>query len=127
MYEVALFCKLHSGSRFTVHVSNALPFDYSEHTPLCLYGWPHETTSAALARNRAGVAKFAGMLLGANPRVREYAKRLGLRVDWENPGSTISKLAWLTQTERVRFRKFSLAFTVSLYWSIPRWDGPGGG
>ena len=40
-----------------VHVANAVHFDYSGYTPLCLYGWPHETTPAALARNREGVAK----------------------------------------------------------------------
>ena len=27
-----------------VHVANGLHWDYSGHTPLCLYGWPHETT-----------------------------------------------------------------------------------
>src|SRR5436190_1714688 len=26
-----------------IHVSNALHFDFSGHTPLCLYDWPHET------------------------------------------------------------------------------------
>ena len=41
-----------------VHVANAVHCDYSGYTPLCLYGWPHETTPAALARNRKGVAKF---------------------------------------------------------------------
>jgi hypothetical protein len=34
-----------------VHISNSLPLDFSGYTPLCLYGWPHETTTAALARN----------------------------------------------------------------------------
>jgi hypothetical protein len=27
-----------------VYISNALHFDYSGYTPLCLYDWPHETT-----------------------------------------------------------------------------------
>ena len=38
-----------------VHVSNSLHLDFSGYTPLCLYGWPHENTPAALARNREGV------------------------------------------------------------------------
>lgn len=42
-----------------IHVSNGLHFDYSGYAPLCLYGWPHESTPAALARNREGVAKWA--------------------------------------------------------------------
>src|SRR5580704_16451735 len=33
-----------------VHVSNSLHLDFSGYTPLCLYGWPHETTPAALAK-----------------------------------------------------------------------------
>ncbi len=28
-----------------VHVANGVHWDYSGYTPLCLYGWPHETTS----------------------------------------------------------------------------------
>src|SRR5260221_178578 len=34
-----------------VHVSNSLHLDFSGYTPLCLYGWAHETTPAALLRN----------------------------------------------------------------------------
>ena len=49
-----------------VHVSAAMHFDYSGHTPLLFYGWPHETTAAALARNRDGVAKFFQMMQEAN-------------------------------------------------------------
>jgi zeaxanthin glucosyltransferase len=41
-----------------IHVSAAMHFDYSGHTPLLFYGWHHETTAAALARNQDGVAKF---------------------------------------------------------------------
>src|SRR5262249_2280230 len=33
-----------------VHVANGLHWDYSGYTPLCLYGWPHEISPAALAR-----------------------------------------------------------------------------
>jgi len=53
-----------------VHVSNALHFDYTGYTPLCLYGWPHQTTPAALARNREGVAKFTRTL---GRKVNHYA------------------------------------------------------
>jgi zeaxanthin glucosyltransferase len=83
-----------------IHVSAALHFDYSGHTPLCLYGWPHQTTPAALARNREGVAKFTEMLEGSNAGVRAYAKSAGLKIDWKNPGSTISPLASITQVPR---------------------------
>src|ERR1700742_5205358 len=45
-----------------IHAAMALHFDYSGHTPLCIYGDRHQTTPEAIARNRKGVAKFAKML-----------------------------------------------------------------
>ena len=83
-----------------IHVSNALHFDFSGYTPLALYNWPHQITPAALARNREGVAKFAKMLEGSNAGIRAYAKSAGLEIDWEDPGSTLSPLASITQTPR---------------------------
>jgi zeaxanthin glucosyltransferase len=83
-----------------VHISNALHFDYSGYTPLCLYDWPHETTPPALARNREGAANFVRMLKQANPGVRAYAERAGLKIDWDDPGSTLSPLASITQVPR---------------------------
>ena len=80
-----------------VHVSNALYLDYSGYTPLCVYDWSHETTPAALARNRKGVAHFVRMLKQANAAVRDYAERAGLKIDWDDPGSTLSPLASITQ------------------------------
>jgi MGT family glycosyltransferase len=80
-----------------VHISNALHFDYSGYTPLCLYDWPHETTPEALARNREGVANLTRMLKKANPAIRAYAERAGLKVDWDDPGCTLSPLASITQ------------------------------
>ena len=82
------------------HVSNALHFDYTGHTPLCLYDWPHGITPTALARNRKGVANFTEILLQANGVIRAYAERVGLKVDWKDPSATISKLAWLSQTPK---------------------------
>ncbi|HTD16476.1 MAG TPA: hypothetical protein VK673_14935 [Chthoniobacterales bacterium] len=83
-----------------VHVSNALHFDYSGYTPLCVYDWPHETTPAALASNRKGLANFTGMLKQANATVRDYAERAGLKIDWDDPGSTLSPLTSITQVPR---------------------------
>jgi hypothetical protein len=39
-----------------IHVSAAMHFDFSGHTPLARYGWPHETTAAGLARNQDGIS-----------------------------------------------------------------------
>jgi zeaxanthin glucosyltransferase len=81
-----------------VHVSNGLHFDYSGWTPLCLYGWPHESTPAALARNREGVAKWANLLESVSGGIRAYAESVGLKIDWNELSSTLSPLASITQT-----------------------------
>lgn len=82
------------------HVSNALHFDYSGYTPLCVYDWSHESTPAGLARNRKGVADLTQMLKQANAGVRAFAERAGLKIDWDSPAATISELSWITQTPK---------------------------
>jgi zeaxanthin glucosyltransferase len=81
-----------------VQVSNGLHFDYSGYTPLCLYGWPHETTPAALARNREGLVKWADLLQGVNGEVRAHAQSIGLKINWNDLSSTLSPFASITQT-----------------------------
>ena len=83
-----------------VHVANALHWDYSGYTPLCFYDWPHETTSAALARNREGVAKWANLLLSVSGNLKAHAESIGLEIDWHDLSSTISPLASITQVPR---------------------------
>jgi zeaxanthin glucosyltransferase len=83
-----------------VHVANGVHWDYSGYTPLCLYGWPHETTPAALARNRQGVAKWASLLESENGGIKAYAESVGLKTDWNDLSSTVSPLASITQVPR---------------------------
>ncbi len=83
-----------------VHVSNAVHHDFSGYTPLCVYGWPHETTPAALARNREGVAKWANLLESVNEGIKAHARSFGLKIDWNNLDSTLSPLASITQVPR---------------------------
>jgi zeaxanthin glucosyltransferase len=83
-----------------VHVANGVHWDYSGYTPLCLYGWPHETTPAALARNREGVAKWANLLNSLNGSIKAHADSVGLKVDWNDLNSTVSPLASITQVPR---------------------------
>jgi MGT family glycosyltransferase len=107
-----------------VHVSNALHFDLTGHTPLCFYDWPNEATPAAQARNRKGVANFAEFLAQASAGIRTYAERAGLKVDWGNPYATISKLAWLTQTPK-EFDFPTSHFPPQFHHTGPFHDGTG--
>ena len=81
-----------------LQVSNGLHFDYSGDTPLCVYGWPHETTSAALARNREGVAKWTKLFASVNGGIRAHAESIGLKIDWNDLSSTLSPWASISQT-----------------------------
>ncbi len=89
-----------------------------------MYDWPHETTPTALARNREGVAKFAKILAQANGGIRAYAETIGLKVDWEDPNATVSKLAWLTQTPR-EFDFESSHWPPQFHYTGPFHDGNG--
>ncbi|HYY29065.1 MAG TPA: transposase [Chthoniobacterales bacterium] len=83
-----------------VHVASGLHWDYSGYTPLCVYGWPHEITPAALTRNREGVAKWTDLFQSVNGDIRAHAESVGLKIDWNDLSSTISPWASISQTPR---------------------------
>jgi zeaxanthin glucosyltransferase len=120
MFDLGLVPK-HLGMPY-VHVSNALPFDFSGNTPLCVYPWPHETT--ALARNREGVQRFAQIDKARIEVVRAYAKKVGLDIDWNDPFATISRLAWMVQMPR-EFDFEAAVWPKRLHYTGPWHDGAG--
>ena len=81
-----------------LHVSVALHFDYSGYTPPLYRGWTHEATPQAMAKNREMIAQITEIVGQASSQVREYAERAGLKVDWADLSSTVSKRAWISQT-----------------------------
>jgi zeaxanthin glucosyltransferase len=83
-----------------VHVSNALHVDYTGRTPICFVDWPYETGVDALARNIEGVRRARKLLEPVTVVAQAYAREVGLSVDWNNPHSTLSPLAWVTQCPR---------------------------
>ena len=107
-----------------IHVSGALHFDYTGYTPLSVYGWPHQDTPQALARNREGVAKFAKLLQSNNAGVKAYAENAGLKIDWEDLGSTLSPLASISQTPSV-FDFESSHWPPQFHHTGPFHDGKG--
>jgi zeaxanthin glucosyltransferase len=109
-----------------VHVSNALHLDYSGNTPFCIYDWQHETTPEALGRNLAGVRGFMRVYEPAISIAHDYARQVGLEIDWTRPFATMSRLAWLTQTpERIRFLRVPIGprnSTILAYFTMA-WAG----
>jgi zeaxanthin glucosyltransferase len=105
-----------------IHAAVAMHCDYSGYTPLCIYGDRHQTTPKAIARNRKGVASFAKML--ANEGLRAYARNAGMEIDWEDPGFTLSKIAWLSQTPKA-FDFENSHWPVQFHHTGPFHDGEG--
>jgi MGT family glycosyltransferase len=83
-----------------VQVSNALHVDYTGRTPICFVDWPYQTGVDAVARNIEGVRRARMFLEPVTAVAQAYAKQVGLSVDWNNPHSTLSPLAWVTQCPR---------------------------
>jgi zeaxanthin glucosyltransferase len=103
-----------------IHASAAMHRDYSGHTPLMMYPWPHETNTAARARNQDGVLKFVQMLNEDNGGIRAHANAVGLKVDWDNPHSTLSPWAWISQVPKA-FDFESSHWPAQFYHTGP-WD-----
>jgi zeaxanthin glucosyltransferase len=83
-----------------VLIWSVLHFDFSGATPLCLYGWPHETTPEAVARNIAGLQSFGELRGPVLAIAQAYADRNALEIDWEDPAATSRALATITQTPK---------------------------
>ena len=78
-----------------VTVANALYIDFSGYTPAGIFGWPHETTPDALARNLQAVT--AAVRFCYNEGTKSYAKELGFKTDLDHPSWVFSELAYITQ------------------------------
>jgi len=107
-----------------VHVSTGVHHDYSGYTPLCLYGWRHETTPVALARNREGVTKWASLLNSLNKGIKAHAENVGLKIDWNDLDSTLSPFASITQVPRA-FDFESSHWPLHFHHTGPFHDGNG--
>jgi MGT family glycosyltransferase len=83
-----------------VQVSNALHVDYTGRTPICFVDWPYQTGVDATTRNMEGVRRARMLLEPVTAEAQTYAKKVGVSVDWNNPHSTLSPLAWVTQCPR---------------------------
>jgi zeaxanthin glucosyltransferase len=83
-----------------VHIWNVLHLDFSGATPACIFSCPLDTTPEGLNRNTVNLHKL-GAILGPMAEIaRSYAERVGLKIDWNDPAATVSKLAVITQTPK---------------------------
>ena len=93
-------------------------------TPPSIFGWTHETTPEALARNVEGL-KIAGEILSPMAEVaKPYAEKAGLQIDWNDPAATLSKLAVITQTPR-EFDYPNIDWPAAFHYAGPFHDDVG--
>ena len=105
-----------------ITVATALYLDYFGYTPLHVYDWFHETTPEALVRNREGVVRFARSTY--NERTKAYAKKAGLKIDWDDPSFVFSKLAYITQIPK-EFDFENPLLPPQFHYTGPFHDGKG--
>ena len=83
-----------------VHIWNILHVDSSGATPLSFFSGPLDTSPEGLHRNAADLDKLGAILGPAAEVARSYSEKVGLKIDWNDPAATVSKLAVITQTPK---------------------------
>jgi zeaxanthin glucosyltransferase len=105
-------------------LSNALHFDYSGYTPLCVYDYAHDNTPEAINRNRQGVSKFTQMLMRSNAELIGQAESAGIKPNWQDPSSLFLDRPWITQCPR-EFDFESSHWPKQFHYAGPFHDGKG--
>ncbi len=107
-----------------IHIWCAHHFDFSGSTPIALFKWPHDTTPEALTRNRQGLQQTGEVILPVLEEAIPYADRNGLHINWQEPGSTLSKLAVITQVPK-EFDFPGISLPANFHYAGPFHDDQG--
>jgi zeaxanthin glucosyltransferase len=83
-----------------VHIWNVLHLDFSGATPACLFSCPLDSSPEGLNRNAVNLHKIGAILGPIAEIARSYSEKVGLKIDWNDPAATVSKLAVITQTPK---------------------------
>jgi zeaxanthin glucosyltransferase len=83
-----------------VQIWNILHIDGSGSTPPAFVSWPYEDTPKARTRNIEVLKKVGALVSSSFEVAKPFAEKVGLNIDWSNPGATASKLAIITQTPK---------------------------
>ncbi|HEX8880894.1 MAG TPA: glycosyltransferase [Candidatus Acidoferrum sp.] len=109
-----------------VHIWNALHLDFSGLTPPSLFSSPLDSSPEGLNRNAENLHKL-GAILGPLAEVaRSYAERVELKIDWDDPAATVSKLAVITQTPK-EFDFPGIPWPAQFHYGGPFHDDEGRG
>jgi MGT family glycosyltransferase len=107
-----------------VHIWNVLHLDFSGATPASLFSCALDTSPNGLDRNAANLDKLGSILAPIADVARSYAEKVGLRIDWNDPAATVSKLAVITQTPK-EFDFPGIPWPLQFHYTGPFHDDDG--
>jgi MGT family glycosyltransferase len=105
-------------------VWNVLNIDLSGVTPPCFFSWPYENTRQALIRNLEGIKTAGQLFTPLIPLAVSYAEKVGLKIDWNDPAATVSKLAVISQTPK-EFDFPGITWPAQFHYAGPFQDDEG--
>ena len=105
-------------------ISTGLPLDPSGSTPPFFFSWPYQNSPPALIKNREGLKAAGEIFSPIQSLARAYAEKMGLEIDWSDPGTTASNLAVITQTPR-EFDFPNIPWPTALHYTGPFHDSDG--
>jgi zeaxanthin glucosyltransferase len=109
-----------------VHIWNVLHLDFSGATPACLFSCPLDSSPEGLNRNAENLRKLGGIFGPLAETARSYAEKVGLKIDWNDPAATVSKLAIITQTPK-EFDFPGIPWPAQFHYAGPFHDDGGRG
>ena len=109
-----------------IQIWNVLHVDFSGATPACLFSSPLDRSPEGLKRNAENLRKLDAIFGPLAQVARSYAEKAGLKIDWNDPAATVSKLAVLTQTPK-EFDFPGIPWPAQFHYAGPFHDDEGRG
>jgi MGT family glycosyltransferase len=108
-----------------VHIWNDLNLDLSGATPPALFSGALDTSPEGLRQNEVNLHKLGEILGPITDIAKSYAEKIGLKIDWNDPAATVSKLAVITQTPK-EFDFPGITWPAQFHYTGPFQDDEGG-
>jgi MGT family glycosyltransferase len=107
-----------------VHIWPSPPLDFSGATPPCLFSCPLDTSPDGLSQNAEHLRKLGAILDPIAEVARSHAEKVGLKIDWNDPTATVSKLAVITQIPK-EFDFPAIPWPTQFHYAGPFHDDDG--
>ncbi len=98
--------------------------DFSGTTPPCVVSGSYEDSPEARTRNLEAVKKTGEIFALVADLAVDYTKRVGLEVDWSEPGATASKIAMVSQMPK-EFDFPGIPWPPQFHYAGPFFDDAG--